>query len=132
MSDVKAVRYLLANNASLIAVVPAARIFSGVIPQGTTLPALGVSHVSTVRRQAVSNDTFCTARVQVTVLAATYPTQKSILALVRAAVTRKPGTVNSVKVDTILKDLEGPDFRNDAVDPPIYMQSQDFIVHYTE
>ena len=130
--DVKAVRYLLANNAGLIAVVPAARIFSGVIPQGTALPALAVSHVSTVRRQAIVDDTFCASRVQVTVLAATYPTQKSILALVRAAVTRRPGTVNSVKVDSILKDMEGPDFRNDAVDPPIYMGSQDFTVMFTE
>jgi hypothetical protein len=38
MSDVKVVRYLLANSAALVAVVPAAKIQPGVIPQGTVLP----------------------------------------------------------------------------------------------
>lgn len=132
MSDVKAVRYLLANNAGLTAVVPATAIIGGIIPQGTALPAIGITHVSTIRRHPIDNTAteFCTSRVQVTVHASTYASQKAVLALVRAAVPRKPGTVNNVKVDAIHTDVEGPDFTDS--DPEIYMGSIDYIVTYTE
>lgn len=132
MSSVKALRYLLANDASLIAVVPAVRIIGGLIAQSTALPAISITQVSVVRRHAidVTGTEFCTSRAQVTVHAGTYAEVKTILALVRAAVPRKPGTVNTVKVDAIHSDVEGPDFRDP--DAEIYMGSQDFIVTYTE
>ena len=132
MSDVKAVRYLLANNAPLVVVVPAASIMAGVIPLGTQLPAIAVSHVSTIRKQfvAASAKYFCTSRVQVTVHAATYPQQKSVLALVRAALPRSRGTVNGVSVDAIVPDFEGPDFGDDEAG--IFMGSHDYIVTFTE
>jgi hypothetical protein len=132
MSDVKAVRYLLANSAPLVAVVPAAQIVAGVLPQGTALPAIAVSHVSTVRQHLVAATAtqLCISRVQVTVLASTYPSQKDVLALVRAALPRSRGTVNGVNVDSILHDLDGPDFRDDEAG--VFMGSADFIVRYVE
>jgi hypothetical protein len=132
MSDVKAVRYLLANNAALVAVVPATRIEAGLIPQGTALPALAVTHVSNPRGQLIAGPASCVARVQVTVHASSYPQQKQVLTLVRAALPRTHGTVNGVKVESLVVDLEGPDFRNDEVEPSIFMGSQDFIVTYNE
>lgn len=131
MSDVKAVRHLLATHAPLLAVVPAARILAGALPQGVELPAISVTHISTQRRHTVAPgvSAFCTARVQVTVLAATYPSQKAVLALVRAALPRSRGTVNGVKVDSILSDTEGPDFTNEA---GVFLGSHDFIVHFSE
>lgn len=130
MSDVKAVLYLLANNSTLNAQVPASRIFAGVIPQGTAAPAIAVTHVSTVRPQMVNAASkLCVSRVQVTVMAATYQTQKSVLALVRAALPRSRGTVNGVAVDSILIDIEGPDFTDEA---GLYMGSIDYRVTYTE
>lgn len=132
MSDVIVTRYLLANNAPVVAVVPATKIMAGDIPQGTVLPAIAVSHVSTLRRHAVAGTAteFCAARVQVTVMAATYPQVKSILTLVRAALPRSRGTVNGVAVDSILSDIEGPDFKDDETGA--YMQSNDFIVKFNE
>jgi hypothetical protein len=131
MSGVKVVRYLLANNAPLIAVVPATRIAAGVIPQGSALPAIEVSHLSGTWRSEISAQSgYCTAHVQVTVLASTYAQQKQIMALIRTAVPRTRGTINSVNVDCILRDSDGPDFRNDEAG--IYMQSQDFFVKYNE
>ena len=130
MSDVKAVLYLLANNSTLNAQVPASRIFAGVIPQGTAAPAIAVTHVSTVRPQMVNPASkLCVSRVQVTVMAATYQTQKSVLALVRAALPRSRGTVNGVAVDSILIDIEGPDFTDEA---GLDMGSIDYRVTYTE
>jgi hypothetical protein len=132
MSDVKVVRYLLANSAPLTAVVPAAKILAGVIPQGTVLPAIAISHVSTVRRKTVERSAteHCTARVQVTVQAKSYPQQKAILALVRAALPRTRGMINGVDVDNILCDIDGPDFIDTEAD--IYMGSSDFIVTFNE
>lgn len=124
--------FLLKSNAGLTDTVPADRITSGVIPQGSTLPAIGLNHVSTVRRNGVKGgeDAYCVERVQVTVFAATYPNLRAVMALVRGAVSRKPGVVNGTKVDSILTDLEGPDFRDDEAG--IYARSQDFIVNFNE
>jgi hypothetical protein len=132
MSDVKVVRYLLANNAPLVAVVPAEKIQPGVIPQGTVLPAIAISHVSTVRRKTVDRGAteYCTARVQVTVQSKSYAEQKRTLRLVRDALPRTRGTVHGVEVDNILHDIDGPDF-NDS-DTEIYMGSSDFIVTFHE
>ena len=131
MSGVAVVRFLLANNAALIASVPAAKIMAGVVPLNTVLPAVSVMEVSGVPRNTVARNEpkqFIAERVQVSVLAKDYPTQKSLLALVRAALPLSRGTVNSFAVDSILPDVEGPDFYDDGT--VIYMGSQDFIVKF--
>ena len=132
MSGVAAVRFLLANNAPLVAVVPAAKIMAGVVPLNTVLPAVSVMEVSGVPRNTVEQGEpkkFITERVQVSVLAKTNPEQKSILALVRAALPTSRGTVNGVAVDGILPDMEGPDFYDDSL--VIHAGSQDFFVRFT-
>ena len=53
MSGVIAIRSLLANNAAVLVVVPASKIMAGVIPIDTVLPAIGISHISTVERKTV-------------------------------------------------------------------------------
>jgi hypothetical protein len=132
MSGVAAIRYLLANSAVLIAVVPASKIMAGTIPLNTELPAIGVQEISVTDRNTVdmaSASVMHTSRVQVSVLSKTYTTQKSILELVRKACPNTNGTLNGVVVDSILPDSAGPDiFDADAV---IYSQSRDFIVKYT-
>ena len=133
MSDVKLIRYTLANNANLIAVVPPARILAGVVPLGTVFPAIAVNHISTVRRNTVAMNTatvLATSRVQVTVMAKTYDKQKSILELVRKALPNASGVINGVTVDSILPDISGPDLRDD--DAGLYMQSMDFMCKITE
>jgi hypothetical protein len=132
VSDVHVTRYLLANNAGVLAVVPADRIMAGILPQGIALPALAVTHVSTLRKNFVEETTvdWCTSRVQVTGMASTYPALKALMALVRAALPRSRGTVDGVAVDAIVSDIEGPDFRDDA--EGIYMQSHDFVLTFNE
>jgi len=133
MSAVKVVRYLLANNAPLLAAVPADRILSAVIPINTVLPAICVNHISTSERVTVAaNDStiLATSRVQVTVQAKTYADQKAILELVRKACPLSRATINGVVVDSILPDIAGPDFRDDEAG--IFMQSRDFIVKFYE
>lgn len=128
---VTAINHLLSQDAALIAVVPAARIKSGPLPQDTTLPAISVSHVSTTRRQNVpgTGTAFCSAVVQVTVIAGTYPTLRSTLDLVVAALPRSRGTANGVDVDAVIPLSAGPDFTDEA---GLFMGSHDFSVTYNE
>ena len=133
MSAVKAVHYLLANNATLIATVPAAKIFTGKIPLGEQLPAIATNEISTVEWNSVGQNaatTLATSRVQVTVQAKTDTEQKAILALVLKACPNQRGTVNGVSVDSIVPEGAGPDLRDDEAG--IYMQSRDFTVKWVE
>ncbi len=131
MSAVAAIRYLLANSAPLTAQVAADKIKGGVIPINTELPAIGVSEISSTERIAIAIDgaeQLATARVQVTVMAKTYPAKKAILELVRLACQNTRGTVNGIAVDSILPDGAGPDFDDEATS--IFMQSRDFLVKF--
>lgn len=131
MSGVSVIRYLLANNAPVIAQVPAARIYAGAAPLNTTLPLITVTGISGVPQNTVAMDEsgrIQTDRVQVSVLAATYASQVTIMRLVRTALAHQSGTINSVTVDAIVPDSEGPDlFDADAV---IYQGSRDMMVRW--
>jgi hypothetical protein len=132
MSGVKVIRNLLVNNGALIAIVPEARILAGVVGQGASLPAIAINEISRVERHnaRLAGPTLVTCRVQATVMAPSYPAQKQILDAIGAAVTTRSGVVQGVTVDSILRDVVGPDMRDD--DAGIYMQSRDFIVRYIE
>lgn len=132
MSGVSVVKALLHAATALTAVVPTARIMAGVLPLKTERPAISITEISAIERLTVTmgeTKKMITERVQVTVEALTYPTQKSILLLVRAALPLSRGTVNSIEVDSILPGIVGPDI----FDPDIaaYVQSQDFIVKFS-
>lgn len=131
MSGPAVIRYLLANAAPVTAQVPATRIVSGLLPMKTALPAISVTQISGVERLPVdmpASGRFRTDRVQVTVLAKTYPSAKTILELARAACANVAGTVNGVAVDSILPDGVGPDFQD--ADAEICEQSRDFLVRW--
>lgn len=128
MADaVKAVRYLLANNAGVTAVVTATQIMAGPLPQDTAMPAIEIRLISSVELQQVAAGSgFHQARVQVSVKAANYPQLRQVLALVRAALPRSRGTHNTVKVDSIIPDTEGPNMAD--AESGIYFGSHDFMV----
>ena len=131
MSGVSVLRYLLANNAAVIAQVPAARIFAGAAPLNTALPLITVTGVSGVPQNTVKvneSGRIQVDRVQVSVLAATYASQVTIMRLVRAALTHRSGTVNSVTLDAIIRDSEGPDLYDDSA--IIHQGSADYIVRW--
>ena len=131
MSGVAIARYLLANNAAMIAAVPTARIFAGNVIGGV-YPAVAVTSITGVPRNTVAmteTSRMITERVQVTVYAGTYALQKQLLGLVRTALANQHGTVNTFKCDSILPDNEGPDLFDDVL--IIYEQSQDFMIKFT-
>ncbi len=131
MSGVAVIVELLTASAPLIAQVPASRIKAGDMPLKTALPAISVTQISSVPHWtvAMSGSEFNTDRVQVTVLAKTYPSLRAILRLVRTACAHTRGTVNGIAVDSILPEAEGPDFSDEEVS--MVGGSRDFIVNWT-
>lgn len=131
MSSTAIVRTLLAAAAGVTASVPVARIYLGVIPQGAAVPAIGIEKVSAVERLTVSmaeSSRFRSDRVQVTVYAATYQAKDTILEAVRTALVGQRGTVATFDLDSILPDIEGPDFDDEAA--TIFERSRDFFVRW--
>lgn len=132
MSAIKVIRALLLADAATLAITPASNIIAGVLPQGSALPALAITEVSRTDRNILSPGSHArsTARVQVTIFTTSYPAQKALLQAVRHACRDKRGTVAGIQNVAVLLDGTGPDF-NDS-DTSFFMQTQDFMVGYTE
>ena len=118
MSGVAIILAKLKAHAPLAAVVPTARMEAGDLPLKTILPAISVVQVSSTERWTVdmaASPVLTQDRVQVTVLAKTYPQLRQALRLVRQACPQTRGVLQvsdtvSFTVDSILPDVEGPDF----------------------
>lgn len=131
MSGVKIIRYLLANDSSLTAQVPAERIRAGDLPKGITLPSVQISKVGDVQENnlAMNSSTYLVEeRVQVTVFTKTYPQQKQIIDLVRKACPLSRGTINGVECEGVIPDSGGPDFEDQT--QKTFGESQDFLVSF--
>jgi len=132
MHGVIAVRSLLVADTRVTALVPVARIAAGMLPQGTDLPARSLMSVSSVDRNvpAPGSQRPVTERVQVTVLARTYPEVKAILAAVRNAAADQMPAIDGLTDVTVHTDSAGPDFLDEETG--IHMQTQDFRVSFNE
>lgn len=140
MSGVAVIRTLLAAAAAVTNLVPAARIKAGVLPLKTAMPAIGIMHVSAVRRNTTAmNETYTlvTERVQVTAMVqgsaragGDYAALTELLAASRQACPHQTGTIAGVVVSAILPDIEGPDLDDPETDR--LTRSQDMIVSWRE
>lgn len=129
-----AVRALLLADATVISLVPAARINALRRPQAdATLPALVLQHISRVADPAVGaalQPRYSRSRVQVTALAADYPGLVALCTAVDLAVTYKAGAYGGVTVTTIERDLVGPDLVDD--DTGTLYRHIDFVVWHRD
>ena len=132
MNGVIAVRTLLVTDTGMTAIVPPARIAAGMLPQGTDLPAISLLSVSSVDRNipAPGPKRRVTERVQVTVLARTYPEAKTLIAAIRAAAADQMPTIDGLFDVTVHTDSAGPDFLDEETG--IHMQTQDLRVSFNE
>lgn len=127
MNAEKVIYELLSTNTALKVVVPQARMFAGLIPLETALPAIAYNFISGKPQTAIGlTDIKERSRIQVTIAANTYPVVKQVMDLVVDACHLKQGTFNGVVTDSVIKDLVGPDFRDDEVG--IFYQTIDFMV----
>ncbi len=128
MSAEKVIHTLLVG-ASAVTAVAGTRIYPGELPQGATLPALGVSHLSSAELDTISKAagySLMESRIEVTVLAYDYASLKSLLRLVRQACNYQAGVIAGYLVTSIRRELVGPDMRDS--DLGIYTQTIDFTV----
>ncbi len=132
MNGVIAVRSLLVADTGVTSLVPVARIAAGMLAQGTDLPAISLMSVSSVDRNvpAPGAKRRVTERVQVTVLARTYPEVKAIIAAARQAAADRMPTIDGLFDVTVHTDSAGPDFLDEETG--IHMQTQDFRVAFNE
>ena len=132
MNGVIAVRILLVGDTGVTALVPPARIAARMLPQGTDLPAISLMSVSSVDRNipAPGPKRRVTERVQVTVLARTYPEAKTLIAALRAAAADQMPTIDGLFDVTVHTDSAGPDFLDEETG--IHMQTQDLRVSFNE
>lgn len=133
MSGVAILRALLAAHAPVLAMVPAARVAAGLLPQGATLPALSVHEVGNNEERTVSRNMpnkMVRERVQVTALTKDWALMKRLLKAADLGPGVKTGFVLGFKVCSILPEGTGPEIP--PADDGIYEQSRDFVVTFLE
>lgn len=131
MSGVAILRALLLANTSVTAIT--ARVVAGVLPQGVTLPAIGVSEVSSNEERTVARNLpvkMIRERVQVTALAKDYATMKKLIKAAALGPGVHTGVVLGFRVNSILPEGVGPEIP--PADDGIYEQSRDFMVTFLE
>lgn len=131
---------LITGDAGCIAIV-AARVYPGRLPQNIEMPAVSVELVSGVDILPITANAggvLIKSRVQVTVMAKTYTELKALHEAIRKALLFKsglftfaaPNPVVTVRVIGIIRDLIGPDSRDD--DLGLYEQPIDYQVIHDE
>ena len=134
MSGVAIVRALLAQHAPLLTLAPGIKVFAGIAPQGTALPTITVTEVSSNEQVTTARNLttkMTRERVQVTVLTAdNYPLLKNLIKAAALGAGTHRGTVAGFRVNAVMPDGVGPEI------PPasdrILEQSRDFMVTFTE
>jgi len=134
------VRYLLLQSSALLALVPAAAISPGRLPQGTRAGIVVelVSATEILPINAAAGGTMVRSRVQVTAIAETYAALKAVHEQARIALLFKsglfvfsaPNPVVTVRVIGVTRDLIGPDLRDDDIG--VRLQSIDYQVIHDE
>ncbi len=136
MSAYNAIRYLLANDATVSDIV-GTRIYPVTVPDSTgpdsQYPCIVVALVSEQSQTLVglnSPYSMTVARVQVTVFHADYPSKETLMNAVLKACKSGSEMINGVLVKLIMSDTLGPDFYDETV--KVFMQPQDFKVMYSQ
>ena len=128
----KVVYDLLTGSEAVTALV-GLKIYPGLIPQNTPMPAVSyelISSVDIAPINAQAGGVILRSRVQVSVLARTYAEVKTIQEAIRRALLFKSGLIAGVQVNAITRELIGSDERDD--ESGLYMQGVDFLLIHEE
>lgn len=126
MSGVSIIGALLQADASITATIKA-----GQLPDGVALPALLVRSVSMAERVTLTRGNYVRVkeRVSVTVRAASYREQRSLLKLTRDACAGEFGNIAGFENASVINAGTGPD----VIGPGnTFEQTQDFMTSFNE
>ena len=132
MSAENIIHALLVAAAPVTALV-GTNIWPGELPQGTPMPALGISHISSTEHPTISAPsayTLVQTRIEITVLSRDYVTLKSLVGKVRAACNYQRGVIATYTVISVMQELIGPDMRDS--DLTLFSQTIDFMVTWQQ
>lgn len=131
MSSTAIMRALILAHAPVTALVPAARIVAGDVPQGS-LPAIGIREISAYEEDTVGRrgNSLVRARVQVTAYATSYPQQVAIIKALKLGEGTHTGQIAGYEVRNVLRDIIGPDMGDSLAGT--FEQGRDFMVAYIE
>ena len=125
--------YTLLTGSSQVTALVGLKIYPGLIPQNTTMPALTyelVSGVDIAPINAQAGGVIMRSRVQISALARTYAEVKTIHEAIRGALLFKSGLISDVQVLAITRELIGSDERDD--ESGLYMQAVDYLLTHDE
>lgn len=128
----KVVRSLLLANATVTAAV-GSRIYPVTLPEGTTLPAIVLDHISTVEQPTIDANApaqLVESRISATVLTNDYLSLKNLVEACRIALNFKRGTIEGVSVVSVRRALVGPEYKDDELQN--FAQSLDWMVLHFE
>lgn len=128
----KVIRALLLANATVSAAV-GTRVYPVTLPEGTTLPAIVLDHVSTVEQPTIDANAplaLVESRISVTVISDTYTTLKTLTDACRVACNFQRGSIAGVNVVSVRRALVGPEYKDDQLRS--FAQPQDFLVLHFE
>lgn len=131
MSATTVIRHELASISAVLDAVPASRIFIGMLPKGTALPAIGITSVYGEPRNTLSmreSSRLIHERVQVTAYARSYPELDGLIRIIAGQIKNKRGEITQLQVRSIIPLSVGPHL--EGVSPVIHTQSLDFRVSY--
>lgn len=134
MSGVAIMFALLSQNEALTTLTP--RVRAGILPQGTVLPAVGISSVGDTEESTVARNMpvkMIRERVQVTAYAKgenAYAQMKRMIKVAALGPGVHTGVVAGFKVCSILPLGTNPEIP--PADDGIYEQSRDFMVTFLE
>lgn len=132
MSAEKIIRTLLVANTAVTTLV-SDRIYPGELPQGTALPAIGLTHITTVEAPTIDASApymLVQTRIECVALAKDYATVKTLITAMRAACNYAHGTVAGFEVASVQRSMVGADMRDSALS--VFGQSIDFMVTWRE
>lgn len=133
MSGTAIIRALLAARPAVTALVPAAKIYAGTIPQQAFTTAVSVRPVSNNEQWTTARNLstkMIRERVQVTAYAKDFPTMERLVKACSLGAGVHTGTVAGYKVRSIMPESVGPYI--EATDDGIHEQSRDFMVTFIE
>lgn len=132
MNGATTVYQLIAGASAVTALVPVDQIVTGILPQGTPLPAISIGEVSESDLETIAPGAYrmTTERIQVTVMARNYDALTAAMKQVKSACDAKSPAVSGIE-NVIVRTLsKGPYFTNDEAS--IHMRTQDFRVSYVQ
>lgn len=111
--------------------VPYGRVYLGLLPEKTRLPAITITSISGAPRNTVSMlepNRVVRERVQVTVYAKTYKELDELMRTITQSIKNKRGEIAGMQVQSIIPAGIGPDL--EGVNPTMLARSADYFVTY--